>query len=100
MQIAEQPGVLSGREIRTGVWTCRFAAEDTALYGSQDSRRYARNTCVTSACWWVGEPELFKAFESGQSSDPTMETRRRSEEHTSELQSPCNLVCRLLLEKK
>src|SRR2546426_4870004 len=29
--------------------------------------------------------------------DPAL---RRSEEHTSELQSPCNLVCRLLLEKK
>src|SRR2546426_9071751 len=27
-------------------------------------------------------------------------SKRRSEEHTSELQSPCNLVCRLLLEKK
>src|SRR3989454_7004797 len=27
-------------------------------------------------------------------------TTARSEEHTSELQSPCNLVCRLLLEKK
>src|SRR5256885_8631977 len=27
-------------------------------------------------------------------------TSERSEEHTSELQSPCNLVCRLLLEKK
>src|SRR5256885_8059357 len=27
-------------------------------------------------------------------------TVQRSEEHTSELQSPCNLVCRLLLEKK
>src|SRR5256885_11899604 len=27
-------------------------------------------------------------------------TEVRSEEHTSELQSPCNLVCRLLLEKK
>src|SRR5256885_11799779 len=27
-------------------------------------------------------------------------TWTRSEEHTSELQSPCNLVCRLLLEKK
>src|SRR5688500_19408087 len=26
--------------------------------------------------------------------------RGRSEEHTSELQSPCNIVCRLLLEKK
>src|SRR5256885_15348127 len=32
-------------------------------------------------------------FETGTSA-------RRSEEHTSELQSPCNLVCRLLLEKK
>src|SRR5256885_13193906 len=31
-------------------------------------------------------------------SDPAAGTR--SEEHTSELQSPCNLVCRLLLEKK
>src|SRR5256885_11667905 len=28
------------------------------------------------------------------------EPKERSEEHTSELQSPCNLVCRLLLEKK
>src|SRR2546426_3420792 len=35
-------------------------------------------------------------------SDPTghRSTTLRSEEHTSELQSPCNLVCRLLLEKK
>src|SRR5256885_6828646 len=30
----------------------------------------------------------------------TSSSGRRSEEHTSELQSPCNLVCRLLLEKK
>src|SRR2546426_5009346 len=30
----------------------------------------------------------------------TVELEERSEEHTSELQSPCNLVCRLLLEKK
>src|SRR5256885_3811797 len=29
-----------------------------------------------------------------------VDTRGRSEEHTSELPSPCNLVCRLLLEKK
>src|SRR5205807_7138147 len=29
----------------------------------------------------------------------TIANDRRSEEHTSELQSPCNLVCRLLLEK-
>src|SRR2546426_7566413 len=31
---------------------------------------------------------------------PTPAPAGRSEEHTSELQSPCNLVCRLLLEKK
>src|SRR2546426_8616040 len=31
---------------------------------------------------------------------PSSSTGIRSEEHTSELQSPCNLVCRLLLEKK
>src|SRR5256885_3572140 len=31
---------------------------------------------------------------------PTVDPHTRSEEHTSELQSPCNLVCRLLLEKK
>src|SRR5256885_12911154 len=30
----------------------------------------------------------------------SLRTGTRSEEHTSELQSPCNLVCRLLLEKK
>src|SRR5256885_8760828 len=36
--------------------------------------------------------ELYRAREPG--------SLDRSEEHTSELQSPCNLVCRLLLEKK
>src|SRR5256885_10792098 len=36
-------------------------------------------------------------FEEPVSSDDLV---GRSEEHTSELQSPCNLVCRLLLEKK
>src|SRR5256885_8260060 len=32
--------------------------------------------------------------------DHEQRVAERSEEHTSELQSPCNLVCRLLLEKK
>src|SRR5205807_7060249 len=40
---------------------------------------------------------ISRAFSSSQSS---RSRERRSEEHTSELQSPCNLVCRLLLEKK
>src|SRR5256885_7434794 len=38
--------------------------------------------------------------DAGASAPPAAwRTTRRSEEHTSELQSPCNLVCRLLLEK-
>src|SRR5256885_4309789 len=42
---------------------------------------------------------------AGDAAEPVLavDARRgngRSEEHTSELQSPCNLVCRLLLEKK
>src|SRR5256885_9046513 len=35
-----------------------------------------------------------------QSQKDLLQVDIRSEEHTSELQSPCNLVCRLLLEKK
>src|ERR1039457_5122995 len=38
--------------------------------------------------------------ESGNFTFPILTVGNRSEEHTSELQSPCNLVCRLLLEKK
>src|SRR3989454_6337186 len=44
-----------------------------------------------------------KTFQRSHSSTTPCECLRapdRSEEHTSELQSPCNLVCRLLLEKK
>src|SRR5256885_9811972 len=45
---------------------------------------------------WGGGPRLVRAgAEEAWTSTPL-----RSEEHTSELQSPCNLVCRLLLEKK
>src|SRR2546426_1204682 len=40
------------------------------------------------------------ATERRQQLDQPAGDMARSEEHTSELQSPCNLVCRLLLEKK
>src|SRR5688500_19878325 len=41
--------------------------------------------------------QVFEFLDKSHSLDKILE---RSEEHTSELQSPCNLVCRLLLEKK
>src|SRR3989454_8639303 len=51
------------------------------------------------------EAEVVRLDSHSSSDDQTKyrseeELKRRSEEHTSELQSPCNLVCRLLLEKK
>src|SRR5256885_6262003 len=47
---------------------------------------------IWGARWWRG-----RAAWAASSCRPWA---TRSEEHTSELQSPCNLVCRLLLEKK
>src|SRR5256885_6041637 len=50
--------------------------------------------------------DLGRAYERNEQLDKAIENYSnavnadRSEEHTSELQSPCNLVCRLLLEKK
>src|SRR3989454_3555574 len=46
-----------------------------------------------------GGPDLRTLFLTARTSVYTLRVTR-SEEHTSELQSPCNLVCRLLLEKK
>src|SRR2546426_2667114 len=50
----------------------------------------------------VRKPPHTLMFDSPRPVDPAapMSLSVRSEEHTSELQSPCNLVCRLLLEKK
>src|SRR5256885_11764740 len=48
----------------------------------------------------AGRIRLELRLEVRQPLRPLARGRLRSEEHTSELQSPCNLVCRLLLEKK
>src|SRR5256885_9246589 len=60
----------------------RSAAPNSASPGSAVSTMSSRR--------WVARISNNRATESVT----------RSEEHTSELQSPCNLVCRLLLEKK
>src|SRR5256885_8718831 len=48
----------------------------------------------------TAEPQGAPGEEQGAAAALRGARRARSEEHTSELQSPCNLVCRLLLEKK
>src|SRR5256885_5530624 len=65
--------------------------EDGAILGAVPAylKSHSRGEYVFDAGW-------AEAYErAGGSYYP-----KRSEEHTSELQSPCNLVCRLLLEKK
>src|SRR5256885_4485959 len=56
--------------------------------------------------WNPDGTQPYRRADSGNRRPPAVRARGpkktapRSEEHTSELQSPCNLVCRLLLEKK
>src|SRR2546426_7031144 len=63
---------------------------------------------VTSRMWHpassktaaVSAGHTLSRWERGLARGCVLCVLERSEEHTSELQSPCNLVCRLLLEKK
>src|SRR5256885_10673802 len=58
-----------------------------------------RSTLVNAGLNLSYEVDLFGRI--SQAADASrLDAEGRSEEHTSELQSPCNLVCRLLLEKK
>src|SRR5256885_12886349 len=66
-------------------------------------RRPPRSTLFPYTTLFRSAPSLRAAARSSffrKAHAPHPARRRRSEEHTSELQSPCNLVCRLLLEKK
>src|SRR2546426_5714481 len=68
------------------------------------STLFPYTTLFRSPTGWSSSPPPRKRSSRGKSPrtrPPRSPPRRpRSEEHTSELQSPCNLVCRLLLEKK
>src|SRR5205807_9412045 len=80
-------------------------SSDLNRAGAWPSRRRPPRACrhrgVVS--WWLAEnPSACgcRPSPAGARSPRRCPTGPRSEEHTSELQSPCNLVCRLLLEKK
>src|SRR2546426_8254585 len=57
-------------------------------------------SCSTKTSSTVEAIDLIRSILRQMRQEGPTEQEVRSEEHTSELQSPCNLVCRLLLEKK
>src|SRR5256885_14380323 len=59
-----------------------------------------RSVCVDSKAAPGARGLQVRVLQAGRERGARPQVRLRSEEHTSELQSPCNLVCRLLLEKK
>src|SRR5258708_33233169 len=59
-----------------------------------------RSRRPVSPCAFPRTPSSRRAWRTSSSTRATSGTSPRSEEHTSELQSPDHLVCRLLLEKK
>src|SRR5205807_9740074 len=65
-------------------------------------RRPPRSTLFPYTTLFRSRPQSGHAARPRRGPPASRRTRDpgRSEEHTSELQSPCNLVCRLLLEKK
>src|SRR5260370_25605107 len=70
-----------------------YPRKDIAIYARVPEEPYIMNASDNHTVLFVDdEPWLSEALRHGSSS--------RSEEHTSELQSHLNLVCRLLLEKK
>src|SRR5256885_10652061 len=71
-----------------------FQAED----GIRDYKVTGVQTCALPICPSSRAVEQCQPCKSSRRTPKKLQPR--SEEHTSELQSPCNLVCRLLLEKK
>src|SRR5256885_9601551 len=74
----------------------RLLAVEEAVRGARVDRRVVRDARLAAGGLELVDRALRDAL-VGAAED---RQHGRSEEHTSELQSPCNLVCRLLLEKK
>src|SRR5256885_5665811 len=96
-----------GRGGRGPVGTVVFSAIDIVLLRPFKAYPWTWDAIGGGSTWWylpiwwmLG---TFLAWMGGivtaAGSEATLGRRARSEEHTSELQSPCNLACRLLLEK-
>src|SRR5256885_5180350 len=75
----------------------RICLASPTPFGLGNNDRYHRRSGCADG---VSAPFCSRAGSAFPMASARSVRHRRSEEHTSELQSPCNLVCRLLLEKK
>src|SRR5256885_12885554 len=98
---------LSQRELQADAGRVNFfffssRRRHTRLQGDWSSDVCSSDLPCSRARPCCGASRTWRTSSSRCSSIPPRahEKLARSEEHTSELQSPCNLVCRLLLEKK
>src|SRR2546426_7364240 len=88
----ERPARVGGEDLDLG--QLQLAAHEVGAEVDRDAlvERDAAREPLAAEATVGGEHEALRRH--------VLQRPARSEEHTSELQSPCNLVCRLLLEKK
>src|SRR5256885_9337032 len=111
----EEPGDDPGNPFSAASGCVRAMPElslraDAVFYKQVHSAMFGRTEDGATLEAWLRERGIGELLISGIRTEQCCETTTRhasdlgfsvrSEEHTSELQSPCNLVCRLLLEKK
>src|SRR5205807_7242796 len=101
-----KPVVVYGASGYTGRLVCEYLREYHVPFiaAGRDKARIQEALDLIPGINTVEHEVVEVEHETGALSDLFAQAKvvcnTRSEEHTSELQSPCNLVCRLLLEKK
>src|SRR5256885_7248067 len=97
MKMAPSAAAISARPMTTPLAVGAIWSWNPSTQGETANQAPSRTLIGSCQCfmYFMAAPPAATTNEGGNSLD-----QGRSEEHTSELQSPCNLVCRLLLEKK
>src|SRR5688572_31360877 len=77
-----------------------LSLHDALPISTSSTRQFLASSSRKSVLIWPRKPSDLQSCAAGIPKTAAMGSPTRSEEHTSELQSQSNLVCRLLLEKK
>src|SRR2546427_5883022 len=80
--------------------TTRFQPTTIRLINAIPPASSGKLACAVASLIRLPRPRVTRSVPPASMYSATIEPFQRSEEHTSELQSQSNLVCRLLLEKK